>query len=204
MTSLLPRSLSSLLMPNPFAGLALPALDTSDRSDYYLRPIQASDLPQWFAYLCLTGSLEHSSWQLQSAQDLQQFLHTPDWTQSSAQIKFAIASKATDQLCGTIGFHTVSLANKSAEIAYDIHPEHWGKGIATVACRALSSWAHEVVGLHRVQASVLESNRASLRVLEKTGFQREGLLRSYRMVRGEPRDYWMLGHLGANQKTHSK
>lgn len=195
MSSLLPRSLSSLLTPNPFAGLALPSLDATHHSDTYLRPIQPQDLPHWYAYLSHPGSLEHSSWQLQSVHDLQQFIQVQDWSQSTAQIKLAIASKKTDELCGTIGFHTVSLANKTAEIAYDIHPQYWGKGIATTACRLLSCWAHEMAGFNRIQASAVDSNVASQRVLEKAGFQREGLLKSYRIIKGESRDYWMFSHL---------
>lgn len=196
-----PRSLTSLLSPNPFAGHALPSLDVNGHSDYYLRPIQSQDLPHWYAYLCLPDSLTHSSWQLHSVQDLQQFIHVQDWSQSSAQAKFAIAHKKTDELRGTIGFHTVSMANKTAEIAYDIHPDDWGKGIATTACRTLSSWAHTVVGFNRIQASVVDSNAASQRVVEKAGFQREGLLKAYRIVRGEPRDYWMFSSTSIPTQT---
>lgn len=200
MSTLFPQSLTSLLAPDPFAGLALPTLDATDHNDYFIRRIQAKDLPHWHDYLRKPGSLDHSSWRLQSIQDLQQFIQVQDWRQSAAQIKFAIASKATDELRGTIGLHTVSLTNKSAEIAYDIHPDDWGKGIATSACRALTTWAHDIVGLHRVQASALDSNLASQRVLEKAGFEREGLLRAYRIVGEESRDYWMFSALGASQK----
>ncbi len=57
------------------------------------------------------------------------------------------------------------------------------------------AWAHAHVGIARVQATVLDSNARSLRVLERCGFRREGLLRSYRMVRGTPGDFWMYSHL---------
>ena len=44
-------------------------------------------------------------------------------------------------------------------------------------------------GFVRVQATALESNVASLRVLDKCGFAFEGLLRNFRKVRGVPMDY---------------
>lgn len=47
------------------------------------------------------------------------------------------------------------------------------------------------LGLWRVQATVLDANLASCRVLERCGFRREGLLAGYRLVRGQPRDVWM-------------
>ncbi|MEO2219574.1 GNAT family protein [Chromobacterium vaccinii] len=52
------------------------------------------------------------------------------------------------------------------------------------------------IGLARIQATVLPENTRSIRVLERVGFQREGLLRSYRMVRGPSRDFWMYSHIG--------
>jgi len=44
---------------------------------------------------------------------------------------------------------------------------------------------------------VLDSNVASARVLSKCGFELEGKLRSYRMVRGAPRDYWLYARVVA-------
>ena len=44
-------------------------------------------------------------------------------------------------------------------------------------------------------ATALESNERSARVLERCGYQREGLLRSYRLVRGQPGNFFMYSHL---------
>ncbi|WP_201282273.1 GNAT family N-acetyltransferase [Chromobacterium phragmitis] len=54
----------------------------------------------------------------------------------------------------------------------------WGSGIATAACACLLQWGHCHIGLARIQATVLPENARSIRVLERVGFQREGLLRS--------------------------
>lgn len=59
----------------------------------------------------------------------------------------------------------------------------------------LVDWAHGHVGLLRVQATALSSNTRSMKVLERCGFEREGLLRSYRLVRGQPGDFWMFAHV---------
>ena len=106
-----------------------------------------------------------------------------------------MALRSTDQLVGTAGFHTVIPQNRSAELAYDLSPTMWGKGIATSICSLLVDWAHSHVGLVRIQATVLDSNGRSARVLQKCGFEREGLLRSYRMVRGRSADFWMYSHV---------
>jgi [ribosomal protein S5]-alanine N-acetyltransferase len=47
----------------------------------------------------------------------------------------------------------------------------------------------------RVQPTVLESNQRSVRVLERSGFEREGLLRSDRLVRGHPGNLRMYAHV---------
>ena len=94
-------------------------------------------------------------------------------------------------LIGTAGFHTVSADHCTAEIDYEVTPAAWGHGIARAACNALVSWAFSDAGLVRVQATTLVSNLRSQRVLQACGFEREGLLRRYRMVRGTPGDFFM-------------
>jgi RimJ/RimL family protein N-acetyltransferase len=72
---------------------------------------------------------------------------------------------------------------------YDVTPSHWGKGIATAVCRAATLWGFDVRGWHRNQGTVVLANFASQRVLERCGFQREGLLRNFRLVGGQSTDY---------------
>ncbi len=66
---------------------------------------------------------------------------------------------------------------KTAEFGYWIGEPYWGKGIATAAARVLVADAMPRFGLVRLQAHVFEWNPVSMRVLEKTGFPREGVLR---------------------------
>ena len=176
---------------NPFTAHPLPTLESSE---FHLRSIRAEDLSTWFNYLTLPQVMEHSSWQLKSPEDLQQFIQIQDWSQAQAQIKFAIVN-SQDQLAGTIGFHTYSNIHLSAEIAYDLSPAFWGQGIISTACHALTKWAHQEIGLVRVQACVLDSNLRSLQVLQRCDFEREGLLRQYKHIRGQARDYWILSHI---------
>jgi len=65
---------------------------------------------------------------------------------------------------------------RSAEIGYWLAEEHWGRGIATEAVRAATSYAFGSLGVVRVQAAVFAWNEASMRVLEKCGYAREGVL----------------------------
>lgn len=162
----------------------------------YLRPLSRADVPAWHAYLTMPHVLEHTSWQLRSIDDLLQKFDNLESVDPASELRFAIVLRSSGALVGTIGFHSLSLPNKSAEIAYDLAPGVWGEGIAPSACTAMVTWAFERLGVVRIQATALDTNTRTVRVLEKCGFQREGLLRNFRMVRGEPRDFWIYAHIG--------
>ncbi|MFT4171502.1 MAG: GNAT family protein [Rhodocyclaceae bacterium] len=65
----------------------------------------------------------------------------------------------------------------SAEIGYWLAEPFWGRGIATAAVALVSDHAFQTLGLGRLEAPVFSWNLASMRVLEKNGFEREGLMR---------------------------
>ena len=67
---------------------------------------------------------------------------------------------------------------KSAEFGYWLAEPYWGCGIMTEAANAVSRYAMRRFGLIRLEAPVFEWNPASMRVLEKCGFVREGVLRA--------------------------
>lgn len=169
------------------------ALPQSEHELVTLRPLTPADIPQWYAYLTLPVVFEHTSWNVQSASELEHYAQPSD--SPASLLRLAIAERATDELVGTIGFHSVSPENRSAELAYDLSPPWWGKGIASQMCEVMVQWAHEHVGLLRVQATVLTTNSRSIEVLQRCGFKREGLMRSYRIVRGRPGDFWLYSHV---------
>lgn len=160
-----------------------------------LRPLEASDIDDWYDYLRLPLVYEHTSWNVQTASELAPFAWSAQEHSGSSPLRFAIARKSDNRLIGTAGFHTVSHVNQTAELAYDIHPEWWGQGIAIAVCSELVTWAHTCAATLRVQATVLETNPRSVRVLARLGFEREGLLRSYRLVRGMPGHFYMYSHI---------
>lgn len=67
--------------------------------------------------------------------------------------------------------------HRSAEIGYWLGEEFWGRGIVSEAARAVTEWAFANFDICRIYAGVLEWNPASMRVLEKAGFQFEARLR---------------------------
>lgn len=62
---------------------------------------------------------------------------------------------------------------RSAEIGYWLGEEYWGRGIVTEAVRAVTDYAFATFDICRVYAGVFEWNPASMRVLEKSGYEFE-------------------------------
>jgi len=173
-----------------FSGL--PALE---HQTVVLRPIVASDIDPWYKYLCLPHVLQHTSWDLHSPNELLPHIWNVEDFPASSHLRFAIALKSNNQLVGTAGFHTFSAQHRSAEIAYDLDPKIWGQGIATAVTKELVRWAHDCASVIRLEATALESNIRSVKVLERSGFKKEGLLRSYRIVRGTPGNFYLYSHV---------
>lgn len=78
---------------------------------------------------------------------------------------------------------------RSASIGYWVGTHVIGGGVATAATALVVDHCFNVVGLHRVEATVRPENGASLRVLEKLGFRHEGMFRRYLDVDGAWRDH---------------
>ncbi len=83
-----------------------------------------------------------------------------------------------NQAVGSIGFELRSdIERFSAEVGYWLGEEFWGRGIATAALKTATAYALQTYKLNRIYALPFSENRASIRVLEKSGYRREGVLR---------------------------
>ena len=93
---------------------------------------------------------------------------------------------------GGIGLTIQSdIQRKSAEIGYWLGRNYWGKGIATEAVTALTQYGFQHLDLCRIFAVSFAENDASTKVLEKAGYQREGLLRKAAIKEGRILDEFL-------------
>jgi RimJ/RimL family protein N-acetyltransferase len=175
------------------------ALPTCKHPMVELRALATADLARWFEYLSLPVVYEHTSWNLSRVDDLAGYLDSSEQPAADSRLRLAIASRETGHLVGTIGFHSIWPQDRRAELAYDLSPAVWGQGIATYVVSLMVDWAHTDPGFDRVQATVLQSNARSRAVLDRCGFHFEGMLRQYRIVRGQPGDFDMYSHLARRE-----
>lgn len=100
---------------------------------------------------------------------------------------------------GEILFGGLTLAHiqrgvtQSAVLGYWMGESHAGKGLMTAAVRATVAFAFETLHLNRVEAACLPHNAASIRLLEKVGFTREGYARKYLCIEGRWQDHILFG-----------
>ena len=117
--------------------------------------------------------------------------------EKETMIKWGLALRDSDRLIGTATLFNLNLDNGRAELGYAMGRAHWGKGYMNEALQALVHHAFEVMELRRLEADVDPRNAASIRTLERLGFQREGFLRERWHVNGEIQDalfYGLLRH----------
>ena len=101
-------------------------------------------------------------------------------------VNFAIRDE-TNALIGGCGFSEL-VSEHSAAIGYWLAKPYWGRGIMTDVVRPAVEFAFAQWKLVRIFASVFDSNTASARVLEKNGFEFEGLLRKHHIKNGQSID----------------
>lgn len=118
-------------------------------------------------------------------------------TASAMSPRTFLAIEIDGAIAGGIGYVLKpDVERVGAEVGYWLGVNHWGRGIATAALRALTQHAFAShPELRRLYAVPYASNPASARVLEKAGFTREGTLRQSAIKDGRILDQWMYAIL---------
>jgi RimJ/RimL family protein N-acetyltransferase len=107
---------------------------------------------------------------------------------------FVIADSAGDRALGLLNFKFGD-DGEVAELAISVFPEARGRGVASRALRLGATWGLRELGLRRVFAEAAIDNEASIRAIEKAGFQREGVLRAHCKTHGRAHDCVMFSLL---------
>lgn len=189
----------------PFLRRDLPALK-GDR--VILRMPVASDYSQWAELRAesrtflepweptwLPDELEKSAWRYRLRR------YREDFDRGSA-LAFFIFERATGQLLGGITLGNIRLGvARSGHIGYWIGEKYAGRGYMLDALELLAKHAFGTMQLHRIEAACIPGNRRSIRVLEKAGFTREGLLRSYLKINGGWQDHYLYALIADDPRS---
>ncbi|XSG80997.1 MAG: GNAT family N-acetyltransferase [Methyloligella sp. ZOD6] len=89
---------------------------------------------------------------------------------------------------------------QACTLGYWIGAPHARKGYMTAAVRAVIPFVFDSLELHRLEAACLPHNLASKRLLERTGFRREGFARGYLRINGAWQDHLLYALLDTDQR----
>ena len=118
---------------------------------------------------------------------------------ADAAYPYFIFRKSDDRLIGglTLGQVRRGVA-QAAALGYWMGEPYANKGHMTAAVRALAPYVFQSLRLRRIEAACLPTNAASIRLLERVGFQREGYARAYLCIGGEWRDHLLYALLATD------
>ena len=101
---------------------------------------------------------------------------------------FAVVSESDGSFLGVALAPVIETDERTVELGYVIMPSARGRGVATGALRLLTEWAFSELGAERAELLISVDNTASKLVAERSGYVREGVLRSMYVKRGVRED----------------
>lgn len=103
---------------------------------------------------------------------------------------YIFESNAPERMIGIIRISSIVWgAFRSCFMGYKMDRDYVNRGYMTMAVSAVTRYAFTEIGLHRIEANVMPWNVGSLRVLEKCGYQKEGVSRKYLKINGKWEDH---------------
>ncbi|HCJ76861.1 MAG TPA: N-acetyltransferase [Roseburia sp.] len=110
-----------------------------------------------------------------------------------------------DEIIGTVCFRNIDRSTYySCETGYRFSPAYWHKGYAREALAFGIQLMFEEFHLHRIEATVMPENTASIRLLESLAFQQEGIAREYALIQGKWEDHIRFALIRPSGDTSSQ
>jgi len=164
-------------------------------SRVYLSPLQEKDLPTLFAWINNRESVSHSA----PYRPISDFEHRTWYNSVSTRsdcVFFLIQRVGDDEAIGSCQLQSIHTVHRNAELRIRIgETANREQGFGTEALRLLLRFAFEDLNLERVYLHAFATNAVAIRVYEKVGFAREGVLRRAAYVSGSYVDVIVMGIL---------
>jgi ribosomal-protein-alanine N-acetyltransferase len=159
------------------------------------RPSDTSSLVKHANNLSVARQLRDRFPHPYTAADGRQFIQSVADARPTTSFAIAVAGEAV----GGIGFSPgADVERYSAEVGYWLAEPFWGRGIAPEAVRLVSEYAFGTCNMLRLFALPFADNTQSIRVLDKAGYTREGVLRASSVKHGTARDQALYALVNAH------
>lgn len=142
-----------------------------------LRHLKKEDLTDFLAYRSLEEVCRYQGFEPFDEGAAASFLaenETKKWGVAGQWIQYAIVLKASQKLIGDFAIQLDEHDIRIAQIGITLSPDFQGKGFAKECMKALVHFLFTETNTRRIQEIVDAENAASIRLLESTGFRKEG------------------------------
>ncbi len=157
-----------------------------------LRELEAGDEGALHAIASDPQVTGHELWGPNEPADTRAFLAAAiaqaDTPEARLGYHLAAVEQDGDRLVGSVTLDIENTDHARGLVGFVFAAESWGRGYASEALGLMLDFAFGELDLHRVAAHCDPGHEPCSRVLEKAGMVREGLLRDYKLVRGQWRD----------------
>lgn len=139
------------------------------------------------AYASLSIVSRYQAWETMREEETKAYLNgILKSQQEEPRTRYARAIKQEGK---TIGVTELNVRSKSnGEISYILHPDYWGKGLASTAAKRMLRFGFEELQLHRIYGTCDPNNEASAKLMLRLGMQQEGRLRENLWAKDHWRD----------------
>ena len=145
-----------------------------------LRPIQMEDADSVFQYRSDDFVNQYQGWRPKTIGDVHDFIANKVSSEINRQgtwFQFVIIVKDDNELIGDIGVHFLESDAFQVEIGCTLSRKYHGKGFAFEAVKATINYIFDELGKRRIVASIDSRNRPSIRLIERLGFCKKGLIK---------------------------
>ncbi|MCF8463184.1 MAG: GNAT family N-acetyltransferase [Rickettsiaceae bacterium] len=166
-------------------NIILRQITTSDAKDYF-EYMNNENVAKFVSGTNLPQSIEHA---------IDELRYWGSLFSSRRSIYWGVVLKDINKLIGTAGFNSLWQTHSRAELSYDLNFDYWGLGIMHKSLSKILDFAETEMGVVRVQASTIISNTRSFKLLDKLGFQQEGIMRKYEYLHNQHQDALLLSKI---------
>ena len=154
----------------------------------FVRPIKAADRPELLA-LAQASQAFHAPW-IKAPLTAHEFKVYLRRTERDDHHGYAVRLRGSGELVGVVNVNNILRgAILSATVAYYVGEPHAGKGYMREALTQVKTQAFEALGLHRLEANIQPANTASIALVKRCGFLREGLSPKFLFINDAWRDH---------------
>lgn len=181
---------------------SFPALETPR---LHLRRIVTDDIPELFAMRSNAALMRYIDRPLAQTEDDARVLfeRIDAGIRNNEGITWAITTKESNRLEGTIGIWRLDKENYRGEIGYMLKTGMQGKGLMKEALTAVLQYGFFTLNLHSVEANINPDNEASVALVERLGFVKEAHFRENYFYDGKFLDSYIYSLLITNFKQEA-